>query len=1122
MPTVDELIDQQLAAKYGQVSTSIIQEPSPTISIDNSIDNSIDRQLAAKYGQPDEPIYKRPTNKGLDFLANTAKIYPVADTAVNLLYNMLVTFPAQMGAFVGGAATDIGEGLAGEKMDLDKARKYFEEVGSFLAIQPFTRAGKEYSQAIFGTLDEYARRAGEYAVDKTDSPFLGALTYATAQVLPFVLVGGTVRAMRNRGKVPPPNVAYDTVRADMIELFKKAAEKGDKNAIKLIKDINDLHPDTAATIPIDKVIDFNKIKYDILGKDTVSTINNIIEYGPEKYGIDPHMMDNAVRFMAKDHIAEMQKNLGPQDNIYKPQPLEVDLFELDYKTAMTDIAPPGPQKFSVGSLTKIAKGKGIDVAQRVSADGGVEFLVKDSFGDTWNFRDLPSANEFVKRYTGHQAKAYVDYYELMEKQKRLHDYGKIADIAEGEYKKAVGKRFKITEEMKLETDNAILPKEGSQVPQPDTVKMESYNELYGKKPLEKTGLMKYFEPIKRVFDDIEARIGLPLHKLFEAAQKGIYDEVHYAMPYLRRLDKAFKGVNLESTKKIYKLMEQAGIDEKLPYAEIMKQVRKNPELSKKFDTLTARELESAKQTHEILHESGLEFGIPIYDMLVDYAPRMKASNMRSWTEAINEWNLPKEYKWAAEEQRQGYLMPHEESIYMAAKNYILRGARKRYLGDTIEEITKMYEEATKTGAVKSLTRPEADIVNKFISDLRGWSTSFDTAAEITGSNLVKMINKLIPKERFENIEYRAVKKVGVKDGRKVVYQEWEEVSRAPGYFETTGIVRKLVDFHLGLTYSGAMGFRPVTVVRNLMQSMLSLPVLGPKYWAKGVKKALTMEGMAEAKSNRILMNDYLPVGGEYAPVKGAVSQMARAGLWGFRKVDAFNRAVAYHGMKMKVNDLGTAWLKKVSGTKDRAIINEATKKYIRDVDMDFFHRTLIDSEVLPLLEKKDIVGLSERMGKHMAENTQWNYRRANSPYWMKGNMGRVLGQFGTWPTWYLDYMRSLGRGSKRNAAKRIAIFTAQGLAMEQIGEQVFGVDIKKWFLYHPLSWAGSPVIGALSSAKDVAMGTEYEKQKGINQLKQVGLLYAPYSLAIKSIMDSNDYYKEEDKFKKALGFRPSE
>jgi len=672
-----------------------------------------------------------------------------------------------------------------------------------------------------------------------------------------------------------------------------------------------------------------------------------------------------------------------------------------------------------------------------------------------------------------------------------------------------------------EIDDAIPPKFNHELPQ---LNIANYEGIFGETKPGKTGLGIFIKPIKSALSDIDTRSGLPLFRLYMETQEGMRNELTHSLPYMKRLQDSVKGLNLESKERIYDLLEQKNIrEEKLSYDGVKKIIKSNKSLNNKFGALTEKEWQSAKRIRNILNEAGKEFGIPMESMVLDYAPRIRKTGISGY-EAVEKYKLPEEYKWWALEQRKGYLMPHERDIYKVVSSYILRGARKKYLGPSLDKLSKVYNDAIKDGSIKRLTIPEANVVRKYIEDLHGWPTGFDAATKITGSRIVDFINKLIPKERFENVEYKKIiEKIKTKEGKVEEIPRWVEVGRKPGYFDTRNAIDKLIEMELNLTYAGAMGFRPMTVIRNIMQSMLSLPILGPKYWIVGVKKALTVKGMAECQAKGILMDNYMPVGGEIGFTMGIIAKTTRTGLWGFRMVDSFNRAVAYLGMKAKVEDLGTAWLKKVEkiSSTDLAKLNKSTKRFIKDTDLEFFHRAIIDNEVLPLLRIKDIKSLSERMGKHMAKQTQWVYRRANSPYWMQGKVGKLAGQFGVWPTWYIDYMHSLTRGSKWNAAKRIAIFTGMHGLMYEIGKEVFGVDIKKWVFGYPALWTGSPILTALEAAKDIITGSDYERQAAIGRLKQYAKLHIPYYLAIRGLISAHEEIREEDQIKRMIGFTPT-
>ena len=133
-------------------------------------------------------------------MQNIGKVYPVVDAALTTAYNFVVTFPAEMGGFVGGLASDIGEGFAGEGWDLESARKGFENVNNLVAATPLTEGGRQLVDAVFGTLDKAATKLGEVATDKTGDPRTGATVYSAAQMLPYVIGGRLIRSSKASGK----------------------------------------------------------------------------------------------------------------------------------------------------------------------------------------------------------------------------------------------------------------------------------------------------------------------------------------------------------------------------------------------------------------------------------------------------------------------------------------------------------------------------------------------------------------------------------------------------------------------------------------------------------------------------------------------------------------------------------------------------------------------------------------------------------------------------------------------------------------------------------------------------------------------------------------------------------
>jgi hypothetical protein len=105
--------------------------------------------------------------------------------------------------------------------------------------------------------------------------------------------------------------------------------------------------------------------------------------------------------------------------------------------------------------------------------------------------------------------------------------------------------------------------------------------------------------------------------------------------------------------------------------------------------------------------------------------------------------------------------------------------------------------------------------------------------------------------------------------------------------------------------------------------------------------------------------------------------------------------------------------------------------------------------------------------------TQFQYERGNTPRVLQSTLGRLFGQYGTWPLSYLDTLKNLvsGPGSKKNRyttmAKWAAIHTATFTTMSQL----FGVDFTRWSYLAPMGYKGGPFLELADQATSVLKAT---------------------------------------------------
>ncbi len=851
--------------------------------------------------------------------------------------------------------------------------------------------------------------------------------------------------------------------------------------------------------------------------------------------------------------------------VNKNEVIQNQLFKEDIDLKTQKIVT---QKDIVGVATK----KGLNYNAIMDSSGTISFNVKDPQGNIARFSSLLDTNDYIINWTPNfaemmakeyqikantidNAKELVTPIDIIERVKpakevvkiREHtikgtgeviQYKKVSELKKAyeerglEWKEATiyNKQKKIDAETIKMIDDSIPPSETS-VPQPSITYKDifpKYESRIGEQP----GVFQWAEPFRAVAYGIEERTGFPMSKYYHATQEALLKEQQSLVVYEKRLNFAKKGHNVGDAKLIYKALENPAFEEsKGSYANFRKSILDNTELKNQFDSFTLQHYNSARILRTILQDAGTEYGIPVEKMITNYAPRMLKDGITSWKEAINKWKLPDEYKWAAEEERTGYLTPHEENIFKVVDSYLRRGARKKFNGSNIEELSKVANN-------EKFARADGDQIRKYIETLRGIPTSFDQTIQTTGRVFGDFLNKMIntpahwfgsegsrryinPKYERMNVTKRMVdEETGIQED--VTVPRYIKTGESPGFFDTNRMGQDLANLHLKLSYSGALAWRPVVFIRDAGQSMLTLPIVGTKGFAYAHTKLFSPEAWKEAKAAGALLDDSIVAGGEMSKAWTALDDITRTFTIDVTAGHNIGRLIAYHGEKYNILNEGARYLKATEGITDKTILTKQMKNFITNSGVDFFHPKLIENEVLPLLKARDINSLAERMAIHATHETQWLYRKANAPYWARSTAGRVFGQFGVWPSWYIEYAKNIAtRGTPINRTKRIAMLVGINGLVYEAGKEIFGVNVSNWMFTHPTQWYPIPLT-AVQAAQKVVKGSEYDQQEAAGQLQDLALMHIPAYLSVKSMIKAQDEYREEDMVKRFMGFKPAE
>lgn len=796
---------------------------------------------------------------------------------------------------------------------------------------------------------------------------------------------------------------------------------------------------------------------------------------------------------------------------------EANPFSVDKNKAIQDTvgnANAGTAK----DIVSMAHDKGLHYGAVIDDVGNMRFNVKDPLGHGGTFNSLREANDYIRMYGEKQTMANSNRAVDMVRNRTVAEAPELVKSpevreAEAEAKAYIGKPRK-TGEVRPEAPRTVTPEE--------TYRLESPSVQTPPQPLlEPTGaapgFSKWFEPFRFVAQDIETRTGFPLFtKYYEATQNGLLHENISLEPYMKRLRQAQKGVgNSASAKNIYHIMESPTFRESADFKDFAGKIKGTP-----LDGISEAEYNAAGKIRGILNDAAGEYGIPIDRMVQDYAPRMMREGVYSWKEAINNWKLPEEFKWAANEERTGYLNPHDENIFRVTDSYLRRGARHFYNGSNIEELSKAANEAKFHPA-------DGKQIKAYADTLRGIPTSVDQTLQRTGEILGSKVNKLINNvahifgsegsRRYDNVRFvrQDIEKV---TGEK--YPVYKKVGEEPGFFDTYNFGRDLVNAHLKLSYAGALAWRPVVFLRDAGQGMLSMPITGVRSFAKAHAMLGSPEAWHEAKAAGALLDAPVVAGGEMNKTWSVADDVLRVSTFDVTAGHNIGRFITYHAMKDNILREGAKYRQAVEGITDEAKLAKAREHFINNSGCDFFHELIQKNEIHPLLKADDIESLAERMALHATQETQWLYRKGNAPIWARSTVGRVFGQFGVWPSWYIEYAKNLAtRGTKFNRAKRVAMLTAGYATMYETGKEVFGVDLHNWMYSHPLTW--NPIPAALKqNIGAMVSGSDYDKARARQSLENTALMHIPFYISVKSMLKAQDEYENEDKVKRFLGFKP--
>lgn len=323
------------------------------------------------------------------------------------------------------------------------------------------------------------------------------------------------------------------------------------------------------------------------------------------------------------------------------------------------------------------------------------------------------------------------------------------------------------------------------------------------------------------------------------------------------------------------------------------------------------------------------------------------------------------------------------------------------------------------------------------------------------------------------------------------------------------------------SYAGTMPFRMGLVLRNATQPFkTTLLYTGSRNLAEGYALSFTPKGRQLAREMGFREFQGVPQEHEF-PAVGLLRKGYDTGMTTYKYIDYTNRKISALTVHNAVTREAGALLE---GKISLAEFNRRTGiVYFDEAVKTETLRPLYDAlrpDASRTVKQRAVEATAKRAGVNMAEETQWIYRSGHSAAILNGKVGRWFGQFGTWPTNYLQFLRRGVASGDRVATERfLARWVGTNMIMEGLGQEL-GIEVGPWTWFGPLQYSGGPATQVAHAAYDLMQPYPWLRKRGWSSLKRSAMTFVPFYLATQDyIFKPARALSEEEAIKAVLGQR---
>lgn len=347
----------------------------------------------------------------------------------------------------------------------------------------------------------------------------------------------------------------------------------------------------------------------------------------------------------------------------------------------------------------------------------------------------------------------------------------------------------------------------------------------------------------------------------------------------------------------------------------------------------------------------------------------------------------------------------------------------------------------------------------------------------------------------------------------------------PGFLQHDPIdwkAKDVIDKYISLSYASGLALRPMVPIRDALQYFItSFPIIGGKYTGIGMKEAFPaireggdndwvqqaiQHGAIITKRNLKEMYG----GGEPDPTgaaSGIVGNLKKPLDWVEEKSMSMistahnaNRLVTFAAGTRKAEDAISDYLEHQN---QRLLLRDsglwflpkgAQTKYVREIDAlaqqgHAFTPSVSGPPTGPY------ANISMRIGAELTKATQWNFQTGAQAGIYKYGIGRLFGQYGTFPLNYIEYARRMmvnGGWSQGLGAPGVQAMMRLVLAHGAVlsAGAAAGIDTSQWVFTNPMAYGGGPL---LKTVTDIPEAMDMQGRKGADARRELYHEFGPWS-----------------------------